>query len=149
MLRRDLGRIGIQLRVKSVDSPFGEAAKPHSSVDLMLGAWFADYPDPADFLNELFDPRPSGYGYALPYHHYGDTRWINRMRRAATVVGPGRATVYRELVGRMMRQSPPTAVFAIPRQPVQLFSENVGCQVFRPQDYGYVDLAALCLRGSP
>ena len=71
------------------------------------------------------------------------------MRRAAAVVGPRRASIYRQLVGQMMRQSPPTAVFAIPRQPVQLFSENVGCQVFRPQDYGYVDLAALCLHGSP
>ena len=51
ILRRDLSRIGIQLRVKAVDSPFGEAAKPNSPVDLMLSAWYADYPDPADFLN--------------------------------------------------------------------------------------------------
>jgi len=29
----------------------------------------------------------------------------------------------------------------------QIFSFRIGCQVFRPQDGGLVDLAALCIRG--
>ena len=45
-----------------------------------------------------------------------------------------------------MRESPPSMPFAHGRFPPQVFSERVGCQVFRPQDWGWVNLAALCLK---
>jgi hypothetical protein len=45
----------------------------------------------------------------------------------------------------MMRTSPPIATLGVVGQP-QLLSARTGCRVFRPQDGGLLDLAALCLR---
>ena len=45
----------------------------------------------------------------------------------------------------MMRESPPIAAISLEARP-QLLGARVGCAVFRPQDVGMVDLAALCLR---
>ncbi len=145
-IRRDLALIGMSVEIRHFDDPWGEAAKPGSPVDLLLNNWFADYSDPSNFVNELFDPKPLGYGYPVSHHLYRDKRLLNAMERANGETAARRPTAYRELVARMMRESPPSAVFAVPRGSIEFFSAKVGCQVFRPQDYGFVDLAALCLR---
>jgi hypothetical protein len=46
----------------------------------------------------------------------------------------------------MLRSAPPAAPYGTQNGPAQVFSSRIGCKVFRPQDWGYVDLAALCLR---
>ena len=66
------------------------------------------------------------------------------MRKAYSVGGAARASAYRSLATEMMRVSPPVAVFGRAQAAPQLFSSRVGCQVYRPQDSGWVDLAALC-----
>jgi peptide/nickel transport system substrate-binding protein len=147
VIEKDLARIGMSVRVRRFDDAYSEAAKPNANVDLLLNSWYADYADPSNFVNALFDRLPSGDGYALPYHLYSDRRFLAQMRRAFLVQGARRAPTYRALVGSMMRTSPPSAPFAVPRTPAQFFSGKLGCQVFRPQDYGYVDLAALRLAG--
>lgn len=148
IVKRDLARIGITVRVRSFDDPWGEASKPGSRWDLLLDNWTADYADPSDFVNTLFDPRSISYGWApfVNWVRYSDAEYIARMRAAYRIAGPRRAAAYRSLVADMMRESPPSAIFAHGRQFPQLFSERVGCQVFRPQDGGWVDLAALCLK---
>jgi serine/threonine-protein kinase len=145
VLRQDLARLGMTVRVRRFDDPWGAAAKPNAPVDLLLNAWYADYADPSDFINVIFDSHPLGYGYPVPYELYADPIFLKEMRRVYLVEGAGRAAAYRNLVARMMRESPPAAVFQVPRTPAQLFSGRLGCQLFRPQDHGYVDLAALCL----
>jgi hypothetical protein len=47
----------------------------------------------------------------------------------------------------MLRSAPPAAPYGTQNGPAQVFSSRIGCKIFRPQDLGYVDLAALCLRG--
>ena len=46
-----------------------------------------------------------------------------------------------------MKLPSPAVLTALGASKPQVFSDRVGCQVFRPQDWGFVDLAALCLRG--
>jgi ABC-type oligopeptide transport system substrate-binding subunit len=111
-------------------------------VDLLLYTWFPDYADPSNFVNTLFDPASQ----AVPLHPYDDPRYVARMRDAYDVTGGKRAATYRTLATDMMRDSPPSAQYAAARRPPQIFSKRVGCQVFRPQDDGLVDLAALCLK---
>ena len=77
-----------------------------------------------------------------------DEPWGARLRAAHEVGGAARAATYRRLVAGMLREAPPAAPYGTQNGPAQVFSSRIGCQVFRPQDWGYVDLAALCLRKS-
>ena len=147
VLRDNLGAIGITLQVREVDDRFGEASSS-SSWDLVEFTWFADYADPSDFINGLYSPLdPLGYGYANPLPLGPGGEWAKRMRAAYAVRGTARAGAYRRLVTDLLRSAPPGAVYGTQNGPAQVFSSRIGCQVFRPQDWGYVDLAALCLRG--
>jgi hypothetical protein len=141
IVTRDLARIGITVHAKFLDNALLEASKPHARWDLFLYTFFADYADPSNFVNNLFDPASPA-----PLHPYNDPRYVAGMRAAYYVTGRKRASKYRMLATDMMRDSPPTAQYAFARQPPQIFSRRVGCQVFRPQDGGLVDLAALCLK---
>jgi YVTN family beta-propeller protein len=150
-IRGDLARIGIDVEVKASQDPFGEVSKPGARWDLFPTNWFADYPDPSDFVNELLDAgQPlAGVDWGGPgtFIRYRDQQYLRRMRSAFLVQGSARAGVYRRLEMDMFRSSPPMAVYATVRGTPQLFSSRIGCQVFRPQDAGLVDLAALCIRG--
>jgi YVTN family beta-propeller protein len=148
IVKRDLAKIGITVRVQTFDDPWREAAMTGARWDLVLSPWSVDYPDPSNFVNTLFDPGAISYAYApdVAWPRYGDERFLARMRSANRVAGHMRGAAYRSLVADMMRESPPSMVFAYVRFPPQVFSERVGCQVFRPQDWGWVDLAALCLK---
>ena len=76
-----------------------------------------------------------------------DDPWPVRMRTAHDVGGAARAEAYRRLVAGMLLCRPARSALRTQNGPAQVFSSRIGCQVFRPQDWGYVDLAALCLRG--
>ena len=80
--------------------------------------------------------------------HYSDLHYLARLRTTYLVGGAARRTAYGQLDTAMFRQSPPAAVYATIRGTPQIFSSRIGCQVFRPQDDGLVDLAALCIRGA-
>ncbi len=149
IVKRDLAKIGIRVRTKGADDLFGELQNPRTPFDLVLLGWYVDFPDPANFVNNLLDfERPLGYGYPPVFESYDDQRFIRRMRAAYLLRGEERARAYRELVADMMRESPPGAVYLTRSLPAQFFSERVDpkCVVTRPQDGGYVNLAALCLR---
>ena len=125
--------------------------KPGARWDMVLADWEEDYPDPSSFLNELFDPRPLPgvfWGGGTTISHYRDRHYLARLRATYLVGGAARGTAYGRLDTEMFRQSPPAAVYATVRGTPQIFSSRIGCQVFRPQDNGLVDLAALCIRGA-
>ena len=147
IVSHDLGAIGITVHVKEFDDRFGQAIKS-KDWDLLAVTWFMDFADPTSIVNGLFDPQhPVGYGYSVPLSIGPGRPWRERMRAAHAVGGAARAGAYRRLVAGMFRADPPAAVYALQNGPPQLVSTHIGCQVFRPQDLGYVDLAALCLRG--
>src|SRR5262249_15463866 len=142
-----LAAVGIGLRVKTTDDRFA-AAIDTKNWDLVSFVWLLDYADPADFVNGLFDAKhPLAYGYPNPLPLAIDDPWAARLRAALEVGGTARADTYRRLVAGTLRSAPPAAPYGIQNGPAQVFSSRIGCQVFRPQDWGFVDLAALCLRG--
>ncbi|HEU4978730.1 MAG TPA: ABC transporter substrate-binding protein [Solirubrobacteraceae bacterium] len=147
-IKADLAPLGIDVRPRYLPDQYGAAQQPGARWDLLANTWFADFPDPADFVNALVDGKEGGVLWTSPWVRYGDQRFLRAMRRAQSVSGPARAAVYGSLDRAILRTSPPTAVFAAAHGEPQLFSARVGCQVFRPQDQGLVDLAALCIRGN-
>jgi YVTN family beta-propeller protein len=151
IIRGDLAPVGIDVQVMTLDDPLGEAAKAGARWDLLITNWLADFPDPSDFVNELLDgAHPLAgvdWGGGTVAFPYVDHRFLTQMRAAYLVPGAARASAYRRLDTQMFRTSPPMAVYATIRGTPQLFSSRIGCRVFRPQDAGLVDLAALCLHG--
>ncbi len=149
IVKRDLARIGIDVRVRAHDDLFGELQNPKTPFDLLLIGWYVDFADPANFVNGLLDfERPLGYGFPEPRAFYDDRRYITLMRAANRLSGDQRASAYRDLVADLMRESPPGAVYQTRAGPAQFFSDRVdpACVVNRPQDGGVANLAALCLR---
>jgi ABC-type transport system substrate-binding protein len=149
-IKGDLAPLGIDVVPKTVSSISGTAvANPHLHWDMAVFNWFDDYPDPSDFLNGLFDAKqpPHGLAFSATWARYDDPRFLRAMRATFEVGGTGRAAAYRRLDAQMFLESPPAAVYATMRGSAQVFSSRIGCQVFRPQDSGLVDLAALCSRG--
>ena len=147
LLRSNLAAIGITVRVKVTDDRFTKAISSRDW-DLVSFTWLLDYVDPTDFVNLLYDPKdPLGYGYPNPLPTGIDDPWPARLRTAHDVGGAARGEEYRRLVSGMLRAAPPAAPYGTQNGPAQVFSSRIGCQIFRPQDWGYVDLAALCPRG--
>lgn len=145
----DLAPLGIDVVPKGVPDVGAATAKPGARWDLVLFDWLDDYSDPSDFVNGMFDSQQPlhGLSWSQTWTRYSDAHFLRLMRAAYKVQGAGRAAAYRRLDTQMFLQSPPAAVYATMLGSPQLFSSRIGCQVFRPQDSGLVDLAALCLRG--
>jgi serine/threonine-protein kinase len=145
----DLAALGITVVPKFV-SAVGDfvTEHPHANWDFASWDWLADFPDPSDFVNSIYDTEqpPQGLAWSQPWTRYSDPRFLREMRAAYHVTGGGRAAAYHRLVTQMMLESPPAAVYATIRGTPQLFSSRIGCQVFRPMNNGLVDLAALCIR---
>jgi YVTN family beta-propeller protein len=150
-IKGDLAPLGIDVVPSFVPSVAATVTQPGPPPhwDMVVWNWIEDYPDPSDYINATFDTKqpPRGLAWNQAWTRYNDARFLREMRAAFKVEGAGRAAAYRRLDTQMFLKSPPAAVYATLRGSPQLFSSRIGCQVFRPQDSGLVDLAALCIRG--
>jgi peptide/nickel transport system substrate-binding protein len=143
IVSKDLAAIGLHVEVRqfAISTMFARETAPGGG-HFNLGEWnqFADFPDPADFINQQFDPRSALISL------FDDPSFERRIRAAAQVSGPRRDRVYarvdRELAGR----AAPEAAYASGTT-ISFFSPRVGCQVDQPI-YG-IDLGRLCLRQRP
>jgi len=140
IIKASLARIGLKVRldVEPNGVPSG------TRWDMQLEGWYYDWPDPADFLNVLFDPkafRPPGYPPAEPL----PLTYRRMLEAADRLRGTARAAAYRALAARIERNFAPIAVRGMPVTP-EFFSARMGCQVEQPV-VGAVDIGALCVRG--
>jgi ABC-type transport system substrate-binding protein len=143
IVRKDLARIGIDVRVRAVADPWSDAKKPGSDVDVLLDGWAPDYPDPFDFLNVLLDPE-AGLGFEPPF--FTDPRWLARLRAAARFEGESRARAYAQLDLALARGPLPMVALDQVGSSPQLFSGRVRCHTFLPLFGGIADIASFCLR---
>ena len=144
-IRNQLAAIGIRVRVRPDARTATAFADPDTPADLISAGWVYDWPDPSNVVNNLVDAaRPLGYGFNFPDRLYTDERGLAAIRAAYQVGGPARDGAYRRAVATLERHAP-VAVIGVSEQPT-LLGARVGCASFPPQDLGYLDLAALCLR---
>jgi ABC-type oligopeptide transport system substrate-binding subunit len=141
-VKASLARIGLRVRVDREQDPYGVMSG--ANWDMIDSGWTYDWPDPADFLNVLFDPkayRPPFYPSAEPV----PAAYERMLEAAEPLRGTARAAAYRTLAARLERDVTPIAVFATPVTP-EFFSARMGCQVEQPI-IGAADIGALCVRG--
>ena len=87
IVRTDLAAIGITLDIKPLPTAelYGHLARRGEPWDIAFTNWGADFPDPANTINTLFDPAsPSNFG------RFNGPAFTKRMRRAATLTGDRR-----------------------------------------------------------
>jgi peptide/nickel transport system substrate-binding protein len=141
----DLAGIGITVKVKAM--PFAllnrATGDPNEPYDIVVNGWFADYPDPVDFINTLLDGNNihAQNNVNVPLM---DVPALNtRMRQASQLSGPPRYEAYGKLDDDIMREQAPWA--SMYNGNVREFiSPRVGCYLYQPA-YGVMDLATACL----
>ncbi|HEU5212887.1 MAG TPA: ABC transporter substrate-binding protein [Gaiellaceae bacterium] len=138
IVKENLAAIGIDVQVKSFPAPqplFARVAKKGEPFDIALGAWYADYIDPDQFLNALLssgtDPT------------FEDPAAQRKLAAAARLSGPARYLAYSKLNDDLVRNGAPLAAWGNASSQ-DFFSARMGCQVFNP--LYKIDLAALCIR---
>ncbi len=138
IVKADLARIGIDVQVKAY--PLGEVfQRLHTKGepwDLGWFGWLADYPDPAQFVNNLFQAGIVGTS--------GIPGYTNKLDAAARLSGPARYLAYGKLDADLARNAAPLVPYSNLWN-YDFFSARIGCQVFQPA-YTVMDLAALCIR---
>ena len=126
------------MQVKSFAAPlplFARIKRNGEPFDIALGAWFADYIDPDQFLNALLS---SGVDPT-----FEDAAAQRKLAAVARLSGPARYLAYNKLNAELVRKDAPLAAWGNASSH-DFFSARMGCQVFNP--LYEMDLAALCIR---
>jgi YVTN family beta-propeller protein len=140
IVQTDLAAIGITLDIKALPGAelYSRLARPGEPWDIAFTNYGADFPDPADMINNLFDPAsPNNFG------HFNDSSFTRRMSEAAILSGDRRFRAYARLDADLTRNDPPGAAWGTGTVR-EFFSARVGCQIYQPI-YG-TDLGTICFR---
>jgi peptide/nickel transport system substrate-binding protein len=145
VLAADLAQIGITVMPTFLGpQAFGAAlGDPKEPWDIALSGWAADYSDPFDFINVLFDSAnvpPAGANFG----QFKNAIFDRRMRAAAGLSGDTRYLTYGRLDADLMRTDAPIAPIAN-RTAREFISARFGCHIYQPA-IGAVDLAAACIK---
>jgi DNA-binding SARP family transcriptional activator/ABC-type transport system substrate-binding protein len=135
LVRAELGRIGLRVKLKAFPYPDAAAAKPGAKIDIFdQGLW--GYPDGAAFLQGVFF-------YSMP------PSWLaahlrHAVERVSRLSGTERSAAAAALADRLVVRDVPVIPYGN-RVQGEFFAPSLGCRVFPPFSGG-VDLAALCQR---
>jgi peptide/nickel transport system substrate-binding protein len=137
IVKRNLRSIGLDVEVKALPPQAYFSRLAGLPFDLAFISWFADYVDPYQFANVLFDGRFIGVTNFTRFNLRG---YNQLMRRVARLQGAARYRAYGRLDVQLARDAAPMAAVAFDNE-ATLVSKRVGCIVLRPS----LDLTAACL----
>jgi hypothetical protein len=138
VIRADLARIGIRVRLERLHGGGEAASDPHAKIDIAGNGFPPEprfsYADSAEFVNDLL-------------LIWGVDRWLPsgveaEVRHVKALEGAERQTAAADLADRLATHEVPIAAESAGVVP-SFLSPRLGCRVFPPFGYG-VDLAALC-----
>lgn len=136
----NLAAIGIVVEIHafSVSELVQRLRNPNEPFDIALSpGMLADFADPFELLNQLFDPVG-----AFNFSHLDDPVFTARLRDAVPLRGTARYDAAAELDLDLMEAAPLAAFGTINSR--DFFSARIGCQVYQPV-YG-MSLVRLCLK---
>jgi ABC-type transport system substrate-binding protein len=146
VLKANLARIGIEIEVKNY--PFAvqiaRTGRRNEPFDMNAIGWYADYPDPYDFINILL------YGGTIQATNNVNTSYFNlpsynrKMERAARLSGDARYATYARLDADISRNQAPLVVTENPNVR-EFIGPRVGCYIYSVVA-GSMNLANVCLK---
>jgi peptide/nickel transport system substrate-binding protein len=143
IVRANLRRIGIDVQIKNLgDRIFARLERRNEPFDMAFTGWYADYPNPIDFLRQL-DGRTIRASGNSNLAYFNDAGYNSRLDAATALLPPAREIAFGRLDVRMARTAAPWAAIANDRTH-DFFSDRVGCQRWNAI-FG-LDLESLCIR---
>ena len=146
IIKFNLEQIGLKVQLKP--QPFAVAIKTAgtrgSDFDMFLIAWFADYPDPFDFINVLLDGQNIQAANNSNYSYLNSPKYNKAMVDASKLSGAGRYDAYGKLDVDMMTNAAPWAPLSNGNVR-EFISNRVSNYLFHPV-YGGAIMNALALR---
>jgi DNA-binding SARP family transcriptional activator/ABC-type oligopeptide transport system substrate-binding subunit/outer membrane protein assembly factor BamB len=135
LVRAELARIGLRVKLKAFDDPDAAAAEPGAKIDIKDQGLIGGYPDGAAFLRDVFSiPVPASWLSS------DVKRAVERVNRLS---GSERRSAAAALADRLVMRDVPVIPYGN-RADGEFLAPTLGCRVFPPLSGG-VDLAALCL----
>jgi ABC-type transport system substrate-binding protein len=147
LVQANLKAIGLDVEVKPLTFAvlIDKAGTRGDPFDIVSIGWFADYPDPYDFINILLDGRSivAKNNVILSYFH--SPAYERKMDRAARLTGDARYRAYGNLDIDITRNQSPLVITN--NQNVREFiSAKVGCANYS-YAWGGLNIVMLCPKG--
>jgi peptide/nickel transport system substrate-binding protein len=133
ILKQDLARIGIHLKVRTYNRVQSE---PPPDYDMVDAGWLVDEFDPINVLG-IFA------GAQNPDSTFDDPYWRRQVDAAAALPPPARFRAFARVELGLMRRAAPWAAYSTVGTPA-FFSARLGCIRFSPV-YTGPDIAGLCI----
>jgi YVTN family beta-propeller protein len=141
IVKSNLKAIGMNVDVTTINT-FEVFGRPGEPWDVALISWYADRPDPIDFV-QFFDGRRFEPG-VFNLGRFDDPDFNRQMDAANGLVGAERQVALARLDAHVIRTGAPLAAFSN-EATHSFFSDRVGCQIYHPVNG--INLGALCIRG--
>jgi ABC-type oligopeptide transport system substrate-binding subunit len=142
-VKANLRRIRIDVQIKNLgDRIFARLARRDEPFDMAFTGWYADYPNPIDFLRQL-DGRTIRASGNFNLAYFNDPGYNAKLDAATALLPPAREIALGRLDVRMARTTAPWAAIANDRTH-DFFSDRIGCQRWNAI-FG-LDLSSLCIR---
>jgi ABC-type transport system substrate-binding protein len=146
VIQYNLRQAGLEVDLKP--QPFAVAIKTAgtkgSDFDAFLIAWFADYPDPFDFINVLLDGRNIQASNNSNYAYFNNAQYNAKMTAASRLTGQARYDAYGRLDVDLMKNAAPWAPLANGNIR-EFISSRVSNYIFHPV-YGGAVMNALAIK---
>jgi peptide/nickel transport system substrate-binding protein len=145
VIQSNLKAIGIDVEIKQWERAvqFEKEGIRGEPFDIADEGWIADYPDPYDFLNKLFDGTTITAKNNVNFSYFNNANINQKLEAAARLTGDKRFSTYGDLDAELARDWAPVASYQNDNNR-DFFSARIGCQVYQPV-YG-MDLNTLCVR---
>jgi ABC-type transport system substrate-binding protein len=106
-LRKQFGAIGVQLQVRATDYNQFQSKVLQGNFQLIRWGWYADYPDPENFLFLLYGPNAKVTAQGENAANYDNPRFNEIFRRMENIPNtPERAALIRELLAIARADTP-------------------------------------------
>jgi ABC-type transport system substrate-binding protein len=144
IVQANLKEIGLDVQIKQFT--FGvvieKAGRQGEPFDMFQIGWFADYPDPYDFINVLLYGKTITKTNNVNTAYFDDPVYNRKMEQAARLTGDLRYRTYGNLDIEITRKAAPFAVTGNSNQR-EFVSSRIGCPV-NSAAWGGLNLVMLC-----
>ncbi len=108
IVKANLNAIGIDAQVKEFEFTvlYSKAGRRGEPFDIMVIGWFADYPDPFDFINVLLSGKTIRASNNQNFAYWNKPLYNQRMEQASRLFGDARAAAYVKLDADLTREAP-------------------------------------------
>jgi ABC-type oligopeptide transport system substrate-binding subunit len=146
VIQANMKRIGITVEPKVFTFAvlIEKAGTRGEPFDMFLIGWFADYPDPYDFVNVLLHGRSISKTNNINTAYWNDPAYNRKMDAAARLSGDARYRTYGNLDIDITRNASPFVVFGN-LTTREFVSSRVGCYSYQSA-WGAMNLTLTCLK---